>query len=122
MSSDEHPARAPRLGALWFGLMGAPIAWFVCFGFAYTLTPWTCSFGHAWPQHLVALIGAIICVCGGVTALREWDALGRTPPDDATGIIPRGRFMAALGVLTSGMFLLLVIAQEIPNFIVGACQ
>jgi hypothetical protein len=109
-------------GALWAGVLAAPIAMLVQLQANYALVLWACSAGREWALHLVALLALLITIAGGLLSWRNWRRTGATWETEGAGVIPRSRFMALVGVLISGLIALVVIAQWIPIFIYGPCQ
>ena len=84
--SAAHPAPAEHavaLGALWFGLFGAPVVWSLQLVLNYALVTHACfpasnpratpTFDGLWTAVLVAgVVAAVIAVAAGVTAWRSW--------------------------------------------------
>jgi hypothetical protein len=108
--------------ALWLGLLAAPLAWLVNLLLSYSLVLWACSTGRQYTLHLVTLAMLLLAAVGGVIAWRAWRQAGREWHNEAGGVLPRSRFMAALGVLLSSLFSLVILAQGIPSFILPACE
>ena len=59
---------------------------------------------------------------GTFVAWRTWRAEGSAWPGQAGGPAGRARFMAGLGLLTGALFILVMVAQGIPGFILSPCQ
>jgi hypothetical protein len=72
--------------------------------------------------HIVTVVALLITAGAGLVAWRKWQEAGRTEPDEAAGPRPRSRFMAVLGLLTSAMFFLTILAQGIASFVLHPCQ
>src|ERR1700750_3121564 len=84
----------PRGAArLWFGMMGAPLAWALGFGTDYGLVRMACARQNTLPLHLVALVELAVVAAAGVVAYREWRRAGGGETTDGGGPIPRSRFM-----------------------------
>lgn len=108
--------------ALWTGILAGPVVWLISFELNFLLAPWACVFEDKLPLYIISIVALIISAASGSLAWREWKALGINPGDeDATGI-PRARVMAVSGVLLSAMFFLVILAQAIPEIVLGACQ
>src|SRR2546426_2864705 len=108
--------------ALWLGLLTAPLAWLVNLLLSYTLVLWACSTGRQYTLHLVTLAMLLVAAGGGCMAWRAWRQAGREWHDEAGGVLPRSRFMAAMGILLSSLFVLVILAQGIPSFVLSACE
>lgn len=108
--------------ALWFGVLAGPIAFLLNLQLNYMLTPWVCERGGEAVLHVVPLIFLVIVAAAGWVSLRNWRRTGSEWRADGGGVIPRSRFMAVLGVLTSILFVLVILAQWIPNLFLSPCQ
>lgn len=110
----------PR-GALvqWTGVLAGPVAWGLHMQANYALVPWVCKNGGEVFIHLVTILALLITLIGAFAAWRGWQA-GRE--DESEGELSRTHFMGALGLLTSGLFFVVIVAQEIPSFFFLPCQ
>jgi hypothetical protein len=135
-----HPAPAGHrvaLGALWFGLFGAPLVWSIQLMLNYGLVAYSCFpgseprstplFGGLRTTVLIAGVVALaIALAAGVTAWRSWRATRHEHPGGQEYLLEAGegrtRFMALAGMLVSGLFVLGVIMNAIPLFIVPLCR
>ena len=107
---------------LWAGVLAGPTAWALDLGVSYSLVKWTCGHQHASVLRLITL-GALLMIVAG--AIASWRALAAVPTDatDEGGRpFDRGRFMAVLGLTTSALFAVVVIATAIPRWMIDACQ
>jgi Co/Zn/Cd efflux system component len=122
-----HPATAEHrvaFAALWFGLFGAPVIWSIQLMLNYALVAHACYpaseplsapvFGGLRATVLAAsAVALVIALAAGATAWRSWRATRQEHH--------RTRFMALAGMLVSGLFLLGVIMNSIPLFIMQPC-
>jgi hypothetical protein len=108
--------------ALWIGVLGGPLIWLCSFEARFALAPWACTFQNKWGLYGVAITALILCTCCAALSWREWKALGEHGPNSAAGASPRSNFMAIAGIVTSSGCGMIVIAQAIPEFVLGACQ
>ena len=99
---------AARLWALWTGLLLAPAAWLTSLEVGYVLVRPDCTAGAAVRQHAVHA-GFLLIALGGL--LVAWRA--RQAERD---------FLSTLGVATSALFVLVLVAQWIPTFLLHPCQ
>ena len=88
----------------------------------YALVPTACSSRNELPIHLVHLACLLLTLYGLLTAWRCWKAAGATWSGEAGDPLARSRFMAGVGLLVSGMFVLVIVAQWIPSFVLDPCQ
>ncbi|MBV9156258.1 MAG: hypothetical protein JO097_08335 [Acidobacteriaceae bacterium] len=108
--------------ALWTGILAGPIVWLLSFEAIFALAPWACVFQAKLALYLVSLVALALAAGSGLLAWREWSALGKELPGDGEGALPRSRVMAIGGVLLSAMFFLVILAQAIPELLLGACE
>jgi hypothetical protein len=104
------------------GLLLAPIAFLINLEAAYALVPTACSSHHELPVHLVHLACFVLALYGLFTAWRGWKALGATWPSEEGDPLARSRFLTGTGLWVSALFLLVIVAQWIPSFVVDPCQ
>jgi hypothetical protein len=110
-------------GALWAGMLAGPLAMLIELQVNYALVNWACGAARwEWALHAVAFLALLVTVAGGLLSWRNWRRAGAEWEDEGAGVMPRSRFMAAVGVLISALLALVVVAQWIPIFIYGPCQ
>jgi hypothetical protein len=93
---------------LWFGALGAPIAWALHFVIAYPLVEWACRTGSTFALWASFVVAAIAIVASGAAAL----SLAREPGDDRTAA--RRRFMGRSGLLLALLLLFALAAEWAP--------
>ena len=118
--TDLEEAR--RIGALWTGVLLAPLAWLANLELAYLLVHPSCSRDATLPVHAVHAVCLLLALAGGLTAWRTWRTAGGRWPADEGGPVARTRFLAGLGLAVSALFALVIVAQWIPSFVLDACQ
>jgi hypothetical protein len=100
-------------------LLLPPTAFLLNLGVAYALVDPACVAGSRAALHLVHAVCLLLTIAGGVIArglLRRSDG---TPPDTQGS---NRRFLAVTGLLSSGLFVLVILAQWLPEFYVDPCQ
>lgn len=107
--------------ALWFGLLGGPAAALASTIINYSAVDRACVNDNSFVLHLLTLFFLVIAILAGLTAWWERQRFGDWPAT-APGPFPRSRFMATVGILTSGVALFGMILQWIPIFFLRACQ
>ncbi len=108
--------------ALWTGLLAGPVIWLLSFEANFALAPWACEFQAKLALYVVSIIALILAASSYLLAWRQWKELGKEWPGEAGGTLARSRVMAGGGVLTSALFFLVILAQSIPELILGACE
>lgn len=114
------------LGVIAFASLGAPIAWVMQLSVNYVLVAYACNTGWGGIKIALALVTALfaaVAVYAGIIAYSNWK---RLPTDgdflDSIGETEtRGPFLMSVGVLTSGLFVLLIVLSGIPPLFVPVC-
>ena len=109
-------------GALWAGILAGPMAALVQLQANYALVLWVCGTGHAWALHAVSLAALLVAAGAGLLSWRNWQRAGAVWDDEGAGVLPRSRFMSAVGMFVSAHSALVVIAQWVAVFVYSACQ
>jgi len=119
---QAKPHAAAGTASLWAGVLGAPAAWGLQFEINYALVPWIC--GHGW-RFLIPLISAIFIAIGIATFVltwREWSKVrSAAQSDDQAGEHGREYFLAILGLMVSGLFTIVIVAQGLAVFFLNPC-
>lgn len=130
-SAEAGAGRPVREGVLAFGALGGFLAWAAQFGTRYALVPYVCGTTREALLHLVTAGGAAVALAAALVA---WRARGRIrrvqarAPDHDRGEArarraDRQAFAATWGVLLSGFFFLVTLAEWIPMLVMGdPCQ
>lgn len=124
MSSEAKREFGRERGKFWLtlGLLGAPAAWFVQLQAAYLMVYVSCATGGRLPYHLVSVLMLAAALACAVLSWRNWQRVGGAEPDERAGVVPRTRFLAALGVLMGALFCLAIVAQWAPAFVLPPCN
>jgi hypothetical protein len=110
--------------ALWTGVLGGPVVWAIHLQAGYAISRFSCTREHLGLLHhavtLLMLIAAVACT---LLALREWKRLSGPSEshEDEAGPLGRSQFLAGLGILTSGLFSLVIVAGWVPVFFLSPC-
>jgi small-conductance mechanosensitive channel len=108
--------------ALWTGILAGPVVWLLSFEANFALAPWACEFNNKLALFLVAIFALVLVAGSGLLAWCEWNATGKVWPGGAGGPLARERVMAGCGILLSAMFFVVIVAQAVPNLLLGACD
>lgn len=121
-SAENSATDSQQNLGLWAGLLIAPIGWFASLQINYMAVAQHCAPGGRFVLPLTTVAALILVGSGGALAWRCWRQSGRTWPTDMEGAPSRRRFLAVLGLFTSSLFALAVIAQAIPGLVLQPCQ
>jgi hypothetical protein len=105
--------------ALWVAVLGSAAVWFVHMQINYVLVEWACWTNRPWVLKLTSLLFLLVAAAPGWIAWNQWSAAGSGERQSAG--LGRRRFMAVLGLMLTGLFVLLIAAQAIPTFFVNPC-
>lgn len=116
--------------ALWFGVLGSPLAWGGHLVFNYMLEEWlACSpsvtdegeiLGFGVDQVSVAInsVMALAAAAAGLVALRCWLKLRRVTDGDT---VQRSRWMAFAGTVEGAIFLGMILLGYFPPLMLETC-
>jgi hypothetical protein len=111
--------------ALWFALLGPPLAWTGQLVLGYGVEEADCGkAGTHWVLHTTAWEAALLALAGAVglggllAAVALWRGSERQEPD------PRGRiwFLAVSALLIDGLFLALILLTGIGALVLDPCD
>ncbi|MDP9369755.1 MAG: hypothetical protein M3Q03_16045, partial [Chloroflexota bacterium] len=108
--------------SLWFGVLGAPVAWSLHLLVSYTLVSPVCFDGGIIALHLISLALAAVALAAGLVTLREWRRTRGRGQVDIHGTGSRRGFMALFGVLASVVFFVGLLMAWVPIFVVDPCE
>jgi len=122
-SIDPSPQPLARRDVLlWLAVFAGPFAWAVDELTSYSLAPTACEAGTKWMLHLVSLLTLLVSLGGALLARR----VGRNLPEGSSesgGLTgSRARFMALAGTVMGLAFAVVIVAEEVPNWVLGVCQ
>lgn len=124
-----HPTTDPREPdierrdvLLWLAVLAGPFAWALQQQVSYMITPTACASGRHVFLHLVTLGALLIVGAGAALAWARWKAApeGSTEKGDPKG--SRVRFMALSGLTACVFFALVILATEVPNWVLRVCD
>ncbi len=118
----ERPTRTHRgLVLEWLGVLLGPFAFLLHLQVNYALVPVTCLHRlGAMPLHLAAAATFALTGVALLAALRTRRRAGEGHEEEA-GRTARARFMGLLGLLVSALFLIVMLAQWLPIFLIDPC-
>ncbi|HEX2189627.1 MAG TPA: hypothetical protein VHG51_12045 [Longimicrobiaceae bacterium] len=118
----EHFREGRGIVALWFAVLAGPAAWMLGLNVQYALVRVACARQEVLPLHAVTLATLLLACAGGWVAWREWRRAGGEWPGEGGGTLSRSRFMTALGLLASGLFALVILAQWVALLFLNPCM
>jgi hypothetical protein len=113
MGADEKPAGGAIGNAtLWLGILGPPTLWLHQLLINYIFVSWACRHEQNWPLHLVSIASLLATVTFGALLFMQWQRISGPS---------RAKFMALLGWLSSALFFLAMLTQEIAAALYNPC-
>lgn len=106
----------------WLGVLAGPIAWALQLQINYMLVPRACATGRELPLHLVTFGALLLALAGAALAWRNGKRLPRGQTDEGEPVATRSRFMSISGLVLSLAFALVIVALEIPTWVLGPCE
>jgi hypothetical protein len=103
-----------RGGAGWAGWIAGPLGWFVHQQIGSTTNYWDCSVGRPWLVIGLGLACAVIVLAGGAMSWRGLRSAG--------GGDGNGRFIAVMGLMAAGVFLVAVVGQTMAGIVFTGCE
>ena len=120
--AEQLTLRPPGLLALWFGLLASPIAWALHLTLSYPLVPVVCAAGWELLLHAITAATALVALAAGWVSWRSLQQIREDPEAVPVQARSRGRFMAVSGLLLSALFLLVILVEGLPVFLLSACD
>src|SRR3954462_15557342 len=92
---------------LWTGMLGPPVLWLIQFQTIYSIAGWGCELHSKLPLLIVSGIILVLAFATGLLVLRHVGKPGSSPE------AKRARFLAWVGIMSSVLFSLVIVAQVI---------
>jgi hypothetical protein len=118
----EQEERGTTPKALWLLVVAAPIIVAIEMQTNYVLVRQACSAQRNIALYLVTIVAIVLTVTTALISLAVWRVEGITWPTESPDLSARIRFIAVLGMLSSGMSLLVIVAQGIATVLFNPCQ
>ena len=134
--AGEDISKEERRGtlALWFGVLGSPLAWAGHLGVNYSLEEWFACSESAHHKGEILGVGVktisvlfnsamvAVAVLSGLVALRCWRKLqaqdGDEDGDDRIERIERARWMAFAGIVEAALFVGIILLGYLPTLMI----
>ena len=117
---DKTRATEKHTFGEWYGVLGGAIAWAVQLEANYALVQQACASGEMTWLYIATALFLGLALSAVLVAWHEWaTARAERAPEPARS---RSSFMGLLGMLTSSLFALIILAHAIPMFIFSPCE
>ena len=111
--------RTDRLLAL--VMLAPPLIWFAHLNVSYVWVPSSCASGDWLKLHIFTLASILMTAAAGWGSWRFLQAFGYGSTDEGDARLTRRRFMAIVGAVFAAVFILLILANEVPNLVLQRC-
>ena len=130
ISKDERR----RSVALWFGVLGSPLAWVGHLGVNYSLEEWFACSESAHEEGKILGVGVktvsvvfnsamlALAALAGLAAYTCWKKLKAQNGDGDGDTLERARWMAFAGTIEAALFLGIILLGYLPSLILHACE
>lgn len=135
VQADTSPETPRTLRSWW--IVGntalAPLAWLAHIAAMPALVPLSCDTGRSWFLHLATGLTAAVAALGLVGSHRTRTEVQRrdrasadADPEDplehpSEELVARARAWSTFGVVNGWLFLVLILAEHVPVFVLDAC-
>ena len=104
------------------GLLVGPFVVLLNQEIIYASNMWVCGKGMSWSLHIIPVLSLVMTLAAAYVAHRDWTDLGRGIRDNDATIVERSRFLALLGMGSSALSALLIVAMWLTIFVFGPCM
>jgi len=118
--AQEEQATTPR--GLWLLVVAGPAIVAAEQQINFILVRQACSAQHNVMLYAVVVIAMLLTIATAMIGVSIWRRSGAVWPTEAADLANRIRFISVLGILSSGMSFLLIVAQGIATMIFNPCQ
>jgi hypothetical protein len=118
ISGDETGSDSGRL----IRLLAPPLVWAAQQQANYALTATACAAGAEGWLHLISLAALAAVIATALLSWRDWKRLPEGSTDEGMPEASRSRFLAVSGITLGLFFVLVIVATDLPNWILGACS
>jgi len=114
--------RWPGLLSLSLGLLLGPIVALTNQELIYSANMWACGYGARGAMHIIPLLCLVVAIGAGITARRDWKAVGGGVHDEEATVEERTRFVALCGMALSFFSAAVIVAQWAAIFVFEPCM
>ena len=111
--------KTDRLLAL--AMLAPPVIWFAHLSISYVWVPSSCATGDWLKLHLCTVAGILLTAAAGWGSWHFLQAFGHGTTNEGDARLTRRRFMAIVGSVFAAVFILLILANEVPNIVLRRC-
>ena len=119
MANEEH-ATTPR--GLWLLVIVGPAIVAAEQQANFVLVRQACSMQRNVELYVVTIVALLLTIATAMVAVSIWRRTGAEWPTEASDLANRIRFISVLGILSSAMSFVVILAQGIATVVFNPCQ
>jgi len=120
--ADDEVQQATTPKGLWTLVVLAPVIVAIEMQANFVLVRQACSVQRNVSLYAVIIVAMLLTIATAVVAISIWRRAGTVWPDEAGDLATRIRFISVLGILSSVMSFLVIVAQGIATIHFDPCQ
>ena len=120
MMDQEQQATTPK--RLWTLIVAGPIIVAMQMQANFVLVRHACSAQRSVVLYAVIILAMLLTIATALVGMSLWRRAGTAWPTEAIDLANRIRFITALGILSSAMSFLVILAQGIATVVFDPCQ
>jgi hypothetical protein len=117
---QEQQATTPKW--LWTLIVAGPVTVAAEMQANFVLVRQACSAQQSLMLYAVIIVAMLLTIATVLVASSQWRRAGTAWPTEAVDLANRIRFITALGILSSAMSFLVILAQGIATVLLDPCQ
>ena len=117
-----HDEQATTPKALWVLVVAAPVIAAAEMQANFVLVRQACSMQRNIALYAVIVVAMILTIATAIVAVSIWRRAGAVWPTEASDVATHVRFISVLGILSSAMSFLLILAQGLATVHFDPCQ
>jgi hypothetical protein len=121
-TTRQDQKHATGLMLVWAGVLLPPIICAIQMETNYVLVRQACAAQRNLTLYIVTAVAMIVTIFSGVVSAATWKRFGSLWPTDAVDTTTRVRFISVLGLMSSAISFLVILAQAIATFRFDPCQ
>jgi hypothetical protein len=110
------------LAKLWFAFLAAPLAWLIDLEASYAIVDWACAHDRRSVLFLIPSACLAVIAVAGWLCWSAWNELRPTADFEGGTVKDRSRFLAAIGLLMSVTFALVVVTTFAARYLLSPCE
>ena len=122
MAVSQDQKHATGLMLVWTGVLLPPIICAIQMEANYVLVGQACAAQRNVALYIVTSVALVVTIFSGIVSAVTWKLFGTVWPTDAVDTPTRVRFISVMGLMSSAIALLLILAQAIATLSFDPCQ